>query len=85
MAAKYDLKKAVNGQFFFNLKAANGEVILTSEQYKEKAGALNGIESVRRNSPDDTRYERKTAKDSKPFFVLTAANGQTIGKSDDLT
>ena len=30
MAAKFELKRANNGQFMFNLKAANGEVILTS-------------------------------------------------------
>ncbi len=55
MAAKSDFKKAVNGQFFFNLKAANGEVILTSEQDKEKLSALNGIDSVQKNAPDDAR------------------------------
>ncbi|MEO6324604.1 MAG: YegP family protein [Thermoanaerobaculia bacterium] len=82
MSAKYELKKSANAQFFFNLKAANGEVILSSEQYEEKSSATNGIESVRKNAPDDARYERKTSKDGKPFFVLTAANGQTIGKSE---
>ncbi len=30
----------------FNLKAANGEVILTSERYTAKANAENGIDSV---------------------------------------
>jgi hypothetical protein len=66
----------------FNLKAANGEVILTSENYKEKEGALNGIESVRKNSPHDEQFERKTSKSDQPYFVLKAKNHETIGKSE---
>lgn len=49
MAGKFELKKTKNGQFFFNLKAANGQIILTSEMYKSKSGAQNGIESVKKN------------------------------------
>jgi len=82
MAAKFELKKAANGQFMFNLKAANGEVILTSEQYVAKASAENGIASVKKNAPEDGRYQRKTAKNGKPYFVLTATNGQVIGLSE---
>lgn len=82
MAGKFVLKVGKNGQFFFNLKAANGQVILTSEMYKAKDTALNGIESVRKNSASDERFERKATAKNEPFFVLTATNGQTIGKSE---
>lgn len=82
MAAKYELKGTSDGQFMFNLKAANGEIILTSERYKAKASAENGIESVRKNSPTDGRYDRRTATDNSPYFVLKAANGEIIGKSE---
>ena len=82
MAGTFDLKQGGNGQFMFNLKAGNGEVILTSELYKQKQSAIAGIDSVKANAGDDTRYERKTAKNGQPFFVLTATNGQTIGKSE---
>lgn len=44
MAGKFELKKSKDGQFMFNLKASNGQVILTSEMYKTKASAENGIE-----------------------------------------
>ncbi|MEQ8850637.1 MAG: YegP family protein [Phycisphaerales bacterium] len=80
--AKYDLKKAKDGQFMFNLKAGNGEVILTSELYTTKAAAENGIESVKTNAPDDARYERRESKANQPYFVLKAANGQEIGRSE---
>lgn len=39
----YELKKAKNGQYHFNLKASNGEIILASEMYASKASAENGI------------------------------------------
>ncbi len=52
MAGKFELKKTSNGQFRFNLKASNGQVIATSESYKTKAAALNGIESVKKNAPE---------------------------------
>lgn len=82
MAGKFELKKASNGQFMFNLKATNGQVILTSEQYESKSGAQNGIESVRSNAANDGRYERKTSTGGQPYFVLKAANGQTVGRSE---
>lgn len=82
MAALYELKKSSDGQFMFNLKAGNGEVILTSERYTAKASAENGIASVKTNAPDDGRYERKTSTADQPYFVLKAANGEIIGRSE---
>src|SRR5665647_3491258 len=38
---------AKSGSFRFRLKAANGEMIATSESYTTKAAALKGVESVR--------------------------------------
>ena len=61
MAAKFELKKSKNDKFVFNLLASNGQVILTSEMYESRASALNGIESVRKNAPDDGRFGRLSA------------------------
>ncbi|MHA1524573.1 MAG: YegP family protein [Alphaproteobacteria bacterium] len=52
MAGKFEVKKRKDGQFMFNLKASNGEIIVTSEAYKQKASAMKGIESVRKNAAD---------------------------------
>jgi uncharacterized protein YegP (UPF0339 family) len=82
MAGKFVIGKRSNGDFQFNLKAGNGQVILTSQGYADKAGCRNGIESVKKNSPDDTRYERKASSNGKPYFNLLAANGQVIGSSE---
>lgn len=81
MAGWFELSKSSDGQFYFVLKAGNAEVILTSELYKAKASAENGIASVQANCAIDARYERKTASNGKPFFNLKAANSQVIGTS----
>ena len=52
MAGKFELKSGKSGQFHFNLKAGNGQIIASSEMYESKASALNGIESVRKNAAD---------------------------------
>lgn len=46
--AYYDLKKSSDGQFYFNLVAANGEPVATSERYPTKSNAERGIDAVRR-------------------------------------
>lgn len=81
MSGKFQIDKATNEQFIFRLKAGNGENILASEQYTTKAACENGIESVRKNSQEDDRFERKEAKDGRHYFVLKAANHQIIGQS----
>jgi hypothetical protein len=82
MAAHFELNKASNGrQFYFLLKAGNGEIILTSEMYESKASAENGIASVQANSADPARYVREKSKDDKHYFLLRAGNHQTIGTS----
>lgn len=79
---KFVITKRANGEFQFNLKAGNGQVILTSEGYTTLAACKNGIESVKKNSADDARFERKEAKNGAPLFNLKAGNGQIIGKSE---
>ena len=76
------IKTRTNGEFQFNLQAGNGQNILSSEGYSAKSGCLNGIESVKKNSQDDARYEKKTSTNGKFYFNLKATNGQVIGSSE---
>ncbi len=78
---KFIITQRVNNEYQFNLKAGNGEIILTSEGYVQKASCQKGIESVKVNSQDDSRYDRRTAVNGKDYFVLKARNGEIIGKS----
>ena len=82
MAGKFEIAAGKTGKFRFNLKASNGQIILTSEAYDTRKAAEGGIASVKKNAADDKRFERKTAKDGSPYFVLKAANGEPIGKSE---
>ncbi len=47
---KFEVYKDNAGQFRFRLKARNGEVIATSEGYKQKSNCLNGVEHVKKNA-----------------------------------
>lgn len=78
----FEITRRKNRQFQYNLKAANGEIILTSEGYTAKHNCRKAIESVRKNCRDDSKYERKKAKNKQYYFTLKAANGLTIGNSE---
>ncbi len=82
MAGKFELKKSNTGQFMFNLKAANNQIVLTSELYRDKAGAQGGIESVKKHAGNDANYERKTSSKGEAYFVLKSTNQQVIGRSE---
>jgi len=95
MAGKFIIQTAKNGEFTFNLKASNGEVVLTaSETYTTLDACKNGVESVRKNSlapvEDQTRdekighpkFELYEDKGGQFRFRLKAGNGQNIGKSE---
>ncbi|MFD4961066.1 YegP family protein [Microbacterium sp. NPDC058389] len=51
MAGKFELWVDKGGDWRFNLKASNGQVIASSQGYASKASALNGIESIKTNAP----------------------------------
>ena len=97
---KYELYEDKAGEFRFRLKAANGQIIATSEGYKSKAGCQNGIESVKKNAPvanveDQTvegyavaqhpKFEMYTDKGGEFRFRLKATNGQIIAVSEGYT
>jgi uncharacterized protein YegP (UPF0339 family) len=79
---KFEITKRKNGEFQFNLKAGNGQVILSSEGYSSKSACENGAESVKKNSQDDSKFDKKVAKNGKLYFNLKATNGQIIGVSE---
>ena len=92
---KFVVKETATG-VKFDLKAGNGEVILTSEVYNSKAACLNGIESVKANCvgpvEDQTvqnaealshpKFELYEDKGGEYRFRLKAKNGQIIATSE---
>jgi uncharacterized protein YegP (UPF0339 family) len=82
MKGTFEIKRTADGKFMFNLKAANEQIILTSQTYETKENAENGIASVKQNAVHDERYEEKTGTDGSPYFVLHAGNNLVIGRSE---
>ena len=74
MAGWFEVSQAKDGQYRFVLKAGNGEPVLTSELYKTKASALNGIASVQKNSPDDARRVQVPASSHFPCRACPTAH-----------
>jgi uncharacterized protein YegP (UPF0339 family) len=79
---KFQVYRGSDGQFYFRLHAANGEIILSSEGYASKSNCQHGIDSVKENAPIGDRYQRKIASDGQHYFVLLAANHEPIGNSE---
>ena len=92
--------RTVNSGIKFDLKATNGQVILTSEVYTTKAACRNGVESFMKNAPvanveDQTvegfetvthpKFEMYQDKAGEFRFRLKARNGEIIGVSEGYT
>ncbi len=69
------------GEYRFRLKAKNGQNILASQGYAQKSGCQSGIDSVKKNSQDESMFELKQGGTDKWMFNLKASNGQVIGTS----
>ncbi|WP_022850692.1 YegP family protein [Limisalsivibrio acetivorans] len=85
MPGKFVIQNSIDGQVYFVLKAANGEVILNSETYRSKQSCKDGIESVRENSQYISNFEKKVSIRNDHYFNLKAMNGQVIGTSEMYT
>ena len=93
----YIITKNAKGKYHFNLVASNKEVILSSQMYMARKGAVKGIKSVAKNAPiapvvnltaknvkpeGNPKFEIFQGKDEKYYFRLIAKNAQTIGSSE---
>jgi uncharacterized protein len=71
-----------SGQYYFHVVAGNGNIMLTSEGYTTRTGALNGILSVLDNGTLESRYQIFQGKDSQHYIRLRAANGRIIAMTE---
>jgi uncharacterized protein YegP (UPF0339 family) len=75
--ARFDLYRSdVDNEWYFTLNAEDGTALLYSEGYQGRTGAVNGIQSVRKNGKDDSRYTFQNT-----LFIVKAKNGQEIARS----
>ena len=82
MAGRYEIRERMNGEFQFNLKAGNGQTILSSEGHATKDACRQAIATVRDASPQPDRYRRLTARDGSPYFTLVGDGGEVVGSSE---
>ena len=66
MAGKFEIYKDKSGKFRFRLKAGNGEIIAVGEAYDSKAGAKNGVDSVKKNAAVRSRLLRQPMISTEP-------------------
>ena len=78
----FKVNKLKNGDFNFKLYAKNKQILLFSESYTTKNAVLNTIESVKRNSLMENRFEKMVSSKGKFYFYLKAPNGQIVGTSN---
>ena len=79
---KIEIIRNASGQYRFNVKANNGEVVLRSESYQTLAGATNGVESVKTNGADLEQYVLLQTTNGKWYFNLRAGNNKIIATSE---
>lgn len=83
MASKFTINKGgAHGDYFFNLKAADGEKMLGSPGYTTKTACKRAIDIVRVKALDNANYEKRTNENGQPYFVLKAENDLVIGTSE---
>lgn len=82
MASKFEIKISENGKYHFNLKAGNGQVILSSGLYETLDAAQTAISDTRAAAEADTNFERKTSTADEPYFVLNGPDEKMLGRSE---
>jgi uncharacterized protein YegP (UPF0339 family) len=80
--AKFEIFKGLDSKYYFDVRALNGEIVLQSQSYTSHAGAKSGAASVQLNGTDATKYSVQPAADGSFYFVLKAANGAIIARSE---
>jgi len=94
LASRYELRDAKNGEAYYVLKAANGQIIGMSEMYYSRSNANAGIDALMRNMDDyialwnsrtGARFEISAGADGQFYFRLYAKNGETVLQSEGYT
>jgi len=79
---RFETFKGLDGKYYFDLHARNGEIVLQSQGYSSKSSATNATDSVSTNGANGSRYQVRTASNGQTYFVLKAGNGRVIGTSE---
>ncbi len=78
---KFEITTSADGDFMFEIKASNGEIIMTSQGYAAKSACQNGIKSAKTHSINKNLFRQEIAPNGNFYFSLTSLNRQIIGTS----
>lgn len=81
-SAYFETFHGLDGRYYFNLLAGNGENVLRSQGYTRLSSAKGGVASVLANGNDKRQFDVKQAKNGDWYFNLRAANSEIIGTSE---
>lgn len=78
----FEKRKGTDSEWYWSLYAPNNKIILQSEGYQSKWGAIRGTLSVRFNSIRRNKFQEFIGEDGEFRFRLTAMNNKIIGASE---
>jgi len=79
---KYQIfRDGEDGQFYYQLKAADGKIVLNSEGYPSREFCLDNINLIRRNARFDNSFDRKN-EFSNYTFVLKCCKGEVLAEGE---
>jgi uncharacterized protein YegP (UPF0339 family) len=81
MGSSFILKQNDEGEVYFNFLNKDGEVVLISGEYPDKAMAEAAIQDVKVNSLMSQQLAAGKTKDGGQFFVIKGTNGDILVKS----
>lgn len=79
---KFEMLVGKDGKFYFHLKAANGEIVLSGRGFATKYEAIQSIASVMRYGAYESRFLRRETAEGRYFFQLQAPSGRLLGWSE---
>jgi uncharacterized protein YegP (UPF0339 family) len=79
---KFEMLTGNDGKIYIHLKAATGEIVLTSRGFSNKVDAIQGIASVMRFGVNDSRFVRKETDNGRYLFQLVSPGGRVLGWSE---
>ena len=81
MASSFVLNQNESGEIYFNFLNSDGEVVLISDFYSDKALAEEAIKDVKLNSLMSQQLAAGKTKDGGQFFVIKGSDGDILVKS----
>ncbi|MXR37132.1 YegP family protein [Craterilacuibacter sinensis] len=82
MSGKFEVSKSKNGKYLFNLKAGNGQIILTSQLFDSLHHAIEAAQYLQSEPKLDARIRRKISTVGDPYFSVLGRGDKVLARSE---